>query len=288
MFARTKRILSSALSSPWAKLYLASGILTAAACGGMGEGDYEVYRVAFDQTAVNANCYADDVPLSMAEDRSDVLNAATMMFFIDAEGTPRLDTGSIILVGQDRGDDRYEFEGEILDVEYQGATADTAKYTTLEKIEIVFDRDGGKTITGEVSNRVELDCSGSGCPPRYEGLCTKSTDFTGIRVDEEVFTVNGESVPRGQTPVATFDDNIGTLPGTGTGTATSTDTTTTGGLSSEWDSTCTLYQSCFGADADCEALFTPFVDDFTCSNCLQSASSCDALSSCYSFDCIPE
>jgi len=91
---------------------------SAVACDGMQEGDYTVYRISYEPTEASASCY-DGVDLgpSVTEDSTDLQRAATFILYIGADDTPMLDTGAVVLEGEDNGDDSYTFKGVTKDVE---------------------------------------------------------------------------------------------------------------------------------------------------------------------------
>ena len=95
---------------------LSLGVLAPAACA-MEAGDYVVYRVAFAEQSFSASCFEDAASqASTTEDSSSIYGAATLILYISDDGLPRLDTGDMVLSGEQVGDD-FTFDGKSVDVE---------------------------------------------------------------------------------------------------------------------------------------------------------------------------
>lgn len=88
------------------------------ACGGLGAGDYEVYRIAFSRTQLAQDCFdGDALPDSIREDTTTIRQGATFVLYFDGSDTPLLDSGAWVLSGSGSGDS-YSFDGNNVDVEF--------------------------------------------------------------------------------------------------------------------------------------------------------------------------
>src|SRR5688572_29462258 len=88
-----------------------------AGCGGIGPGDYVVYRMAFQQTERSADCYGStEVPIDDQDDSSSLFEAGTFVLYVAADETPYLDVGEFSLKGSDLGSGEYKFDGDSVDV----------------------------------------------------------------------------------------------------------------------------------------------------------------------------
>jgi len=97
---------------------IATSLLGAAGCGGLGPGDYVTYRVAFDDTRPAASCYpGDEIPTSIKDDKTTFRNGSTFLIYIASDEEALLDTGDVVLNGSIDGDS-YSFSGKVTDVEY--------------------------------------------------------------------------------------------------------------------------------------------------------------------------
>src|SRR5690606_6642307 len=102
-------------------LQLLALIATAAAlggCGGIGPGDYLVYRIAFEETAKSPDCYgAGQVPVDEQDDSRSLYVSGTFILYVGADESYHLDTGGATLRGVDEGDMQFVFTGSSIDVE---------------------------------------------------------------------------------------------------------------------------------------------------------------------------
>ncbi|MEM1029668.1 MAG: hypothetical protein AAF928_00810 [Myxococcota bacterium] len=128
----------------------ALAMLGAAATGcstEMGDGDYEVFRIAFDSERVDAGCYVNgEIPDSIREDSTTLKSAGTVIMYLTGPDEVYLDTGSMVLAGEPDGELAYEFEGEVVDVDIPaGSTmidADRDGIDDFEDPSIDSDQDG--------------------------------------------------------------------------------------------------------------------------------------------------
>ena len=125
---------------------IATSLLGAAGCGGLGPGDYVTYRVAYDDTRPAASCYpGEEIPTSIKDDKTTFRSGATFIIYIASDEEALLDTGGLVLNGSIDGDS-YSFSGKITDIEYPaGDVIMDADHDGIEDIEdpvIDADADG--------------------------------------------------------------------------------------------------------------------------------------------------
>jgi hypothetical protein len=167
---------------------LAGAALSIAAltgCSGLEPGDYIVYRIAFQQPQLEAECFAAGaVPVNQQDDSSSVFTAGTFILFMGADETPYLDTGVSVLSGEG-SDDEYAFSGSFVDVNYQGPM-DEVKQTSANTTDIDMAVDG-ETVSGTVHQIESFDCTSSDptmCPDPPSTRCTSTTPFSGGEVED--------------------------------------------------------------------------------------------------------
>lgn len=236
------------------------------ACGGLGAGDYEVYRVAFSRQVLGQDCFdGDALPDSIREDSTTIRQGSTFVLYFDRDDTPLLDSGAWVLSGEGDGDE-YSFSGNDTDVEFppgiivfdsdgdglddqngedpfvdaDGDSLDDQlddpevdtdmdglddrfqdnlvdadgdgeddriveleagyKFITVEQINVDLTLDGD-VVSGTVTSSTNSSCQGDGCPEDFGGTCTVTTNFDGVRVEDESASFGtGNSVPSSPSP----------------------------------------------------------------------------------------
>jgi len=176
------RLLARAGRLALGTLALGGLITSATACGGFGPGDYRVYRIAFQESQQGEDCYATGmVPVDEQDDSSSLYTSGTFILYVGADDTPYLDTGNITLAGSDDGDS-YAFAGASVDVSYQGDMQQTRLETRVDmSIDLTID---GDTMSGEVVEKNQQSCQGTGCPDPPSSSCTRTTPFIGGLVED--------------------------------------------------------------------------------------------------------
>ena len=151
-------------------------------CGGVGPGDYVVYRVSFSEIEQGSSCYPDKyVPPDVRSDSTTLRDSATFILYAGAEDKFYLDTGDSTLEGTQEGD-KYSFEGKAVDVNYDTPDGQGSKRTSTltTTIEMTVD---GEVVTGSLTSKTSYKCSGSTCGQPIPS-CTESGDFVGTQVDD--------------------------------------------------------------------------------------------------------
>jgi len=163
---------------------LGTALVTATmGCGGFGPGDYRVYRVGFEQSEPQENCFASGaVPLDIQDDTSNLYASGTFVVFIGADESFYLDAGSSILRGTESGD-TIDFVGNNTDVTVEGDPMEPTRTTVVSDLQITFTIDG-KVGQGTVTDTQSTDCSGPNCPDPAASACTNITDFIAGEVDD--------------------------------------------------------------------------------------------------------
>lgn len=148
--------------------------LAATGCGGLGAGDYEVYRVAAAEPQLSADCFASGAPTTGVS--SDIRTGATLVLFLDSQEVPYLDTGARVFEGGRSGNE-YRFLGTNL------ITANGFSSSQQVQIDMILD---GDTVEGNyrtTSTTCIPSPTGGNCTP---SSCTTDTDFDGVRVEDEL------------------------------------------------------------------------------------------------------
>lgn len=153
---------------------------TSVGCGGIGPGDYIIYRVAQTSADQSSGCYGGTVPPDEKYDSSTFRATGTFIIYAGAEDKFYLDDGKDTLEGTLDGD-TYTFTGKKTDVNFSGAN-DSTKITDSETLTITVTVDGS-TVTGQAVDKVSEKCSGTGCPAAPPS-CTVTIEFVGTEVDD--------------------------------------------------------------------------------------------------------
>ena len=164
------------------KLLVVAAALSLCACDGLSPGDYLVYRVAFQQPQMSADCFAAGaVPVNEQDDSSSVFTAGTFILYMGADEVPYLDLGTITLAGEGSSDE-FTFKGSSVDVNFSGDMNQTRQETRISTtIDLTID---GETISGTVKQSTRTDCSGPECPDPPSTNCTTTTPFVGGEVED--------------------------------------------------------------------------------------------------------
>ncbi|MEM1034879.1 MAG: hypothetical protein AAGN82_31350 [Myxococcota bacterium] len=156
-----------------------------AGCGDeFGPGDYRVYRVGFELSQPQENCFASGaVPVNVQDDTSSLYASGTFVVFVGADENFYLDAGTNILPGG-QGGDTIEFAGTDTDVNVEGDEMDPTRTEVTTDLRVTFTIDG-KVGQGTVTDTRSSSCDGPDCedePPT--GACTNITNFIAGEVED--------------------------------------------------------------------------------------------------------
>jgi hypothetical protein len=157
--------------------------LAISACGGIGPGDYVVYRIAFQEPNRSEGCYANgQIPVNEQQDTSNQFIADTWILYVGANDKAYLDLGSTTLQGDESGG-TYTFAGQSTDVEqYDDGNGGVERTETRTlATDVTFNVDG-KVADGVMNQTENFQCSGNNCPEPIN--CTTVTNFVGGQVKD--------------------------------------------------------------------------------------------------------
>jgi hypothetical protein len=154
-------------------------------CGGLGPGDYVIYKVAIEPGSKSSGCYfpADGPDLNTKSDSTNARSSATWILTAGPEDQFFLDIGSASLVGE-ATDDGYDFSLRDVDVQYDDPNDSTStKRTTTTSTSISMTIDGD-AVSGSATSKTSFKCSGPNCGNQAIPSCTISNDFTGSDITD--------------------------------------------------------------------------------------------------------
>ncbi len=158
--------------------------LLATACGGLGAGDYVVYRIAATEGSLGSDCNADD------DDSSTLRDTVSAVLYVAGgeEDQPLLDFGGDVLTGSET-DDGYTFSGSTVDREpFGGQTIFDSDHDGVDDVDdpmVDSDADGEEDFTDA---DVDVDMDGL-----HDLLEDDIVDLDGDGEDDRIVT-SGESV----------------------------------------------------------------------------------------------
>lgn len=139
------------------------------ACGGLGAGDYVVYRVASAEAQLSGDCANDpDSSSTLREGGTFVIYAVAT----EADDVFYLDTGDAVIEGA-ATDDGYAFAAKVVDVEGTGGNQITQ---TVEYSAAVTDK--GDEVEGTFTTKSTLTT------PNSSESCTSTVSFVGVELDD--------------------------------------------------------------------------------------------------------
>lgn len=154
----------------------------AAACGGIGAGDYAIYRIASPEAALSGDCN------NNPDHTSTLLGGGTFVIYAiggDGDDTFYLDAGGTVLKGAET-DDGWAFDGKTTDVQDVGQNT-TITHTTTYAVTVT---DEGDQISGTYKVTDEQSCTGNGCGNNDNATCTATATFTGVMVDDSAIAIS--------------------------------------------------------------------------------------------------
>jgi hypothetical protein len=159
-------------------------LLGATACGGIGPGDYRVYRVAFEQWTEAPNCSETGViPVDQQDDSSSEFVSGTFVFYVGADENFYLDSNGVALRGTETGEEDYSFSGSTTVVDIEGDPMDPGSVeTTVTDLKVQFNIEG-EVVEGNVERTDSYTCEGPNCMPDPTNQeCTRTAPFIGGEV----------------------------------------------------------------------------------------------------------
>lgn len=189
------------------------GVLTCAAavtaCGEMGSGDYLVFRVGVSEQELSADCYDNDIPEAVAEDKSTFRAGATFVLYYVNDTDARLDLGGMVLEGDGNGE-TFSFDGSSTDVEpFGGETIWDADHDGIDDSVDPFvdsDMDGLDDNDSTIDTFVDVD--NDGLDDRFEDPIV---DANNDGVDDRIVELPSNSRLTAKTTVdvdLTFDGEV--------------------------------------------------------------------------------
>ncbi|HTJ81315.1 MAG TPA: hypothetical protein VL400_06310 [Polyangiaceae bacterium] len=146
----------------------------AAACGGFGAGDYEVFRISSPEAKLSGDCQNDP------DTTSTFYNGATFILYAtsgDSDDVYYLDIGTTVLTGATT-DDGYSFSGKSTNVQDAGG----ATITTTTTVTVALTVDGNQ-CSGTATTVQQSACSGN-CDFFDPSKCTSTSTFTGVLLED--------------------------------------------------------------------------------------------------------
>jgi hypothetical protein len=273
-------------------------------CGGIGPGDYVIYRVSYGELSRSSGCYPDkEVPADEKSDSTTYRTGTSFILYAGAEDAFYLDTGEKTLQGT-KSSDTYAFAGKAVDVEYSNPNGTGAKTTVTVTATVDMTVDG-EAVSGKVTTKTTQKCTGSdACPDDFS--CTESVDFVGMEVEDvQLFHEADEGGEGGPDPIVPPDPQGSSSTGFGGSggsggfgaSSSSSSSSSSSGTGGAGCLTCsTWFEGVPGTI--CEQSFTYVQDVFTCAcsfacadtGCFNTCSNGMMDSSCSScvssdFDC---
>lgn len=158
-------------------------------CGGLGPGDYVLFRVAFsEQVEQTDGCFGvNGIPPNEELDQSNFRQSSLFIIYGATEaGEDKLflDTGEITVEGYEK-DDLFVFAGESTDVDFTEVNGGGDEHTTRIKLLINLSIDG-TSMAGSVEATEIESCAGTTCAltmpdPRS---CVTKTPFVGTEIED--------------------------------------------------------------------------------------------------------
>jgi hypothetical protein len=158
---------------------LAAAAMGVSACDGMSAGDYSVYRVSLEAAEYGDSCFSEtgSALASIAEDSTNLRNGATFIFYLSEGDVPMLDTGSLVLEGEDRGADTFKFKGEIVDVEVPAGS-------------VIYDSDHDGL--DDYENDTFVDADADGIDDQIDEMVDVDGDFLDDRFEDDIVDMNND------------------------------------------------------------------------------------------------
>lgn len=139
------------------------------ACGGIGAGDYVVYRVASNEASLSGDCTDDP------DHSSNLLDGATFIIYgvaTESDDVLYLDAGTLVFEGA-ATDDGYAFSGKQVDVQGGGGTT----FTSTVDYSVTL-TDNGSDVAGTFTVKSTNET------PNATNTCTSTRTFIGVQLDD--------------------------------------------------------------------------------------------------------
>lgn len=155
----------------------------------VGEGDFQVYRVAVGDTVTADACFTEDDPRPLEDElsSSSYFAAQTWTIFYGAGDKVILDAAGVSIGGEETSGG-FEFTGYTVDVSYDGIDNLEAKVTVTTTTNLNIE-ESGDGISGEVVDLIVTTCDFLTATPS-SGLCQatsnceRRTPFAGVEIDD--------------------------------------------------------------------------------------------------------
>lgn len=141
-----------------------------ASCGGISEGDYVVYRVAFEEAKKDPGCYADDsIPIAQQYDSKTFQSGQTLILYVASGDSAMLDIGGLVLQGS-IDDDPYRFSGDDENIEFpfSDMAVDSDRDGIADLNDPFVDADGDGDEDDDVKTDAKVDTDGDDRDDREE------------------------------------------------------------------------------------------------------------------------
>lgn len=160
-------------------------VLVAPACGGIGAGDYAVYRIASREAVVSGDC--------TNEDSTTLLSSGEFVLYIAAgeSDTPLLDLNGSVLPGEET-DEGFNFSGKDVDKEtFGGQTILDADHDGLDDLGEDDAVDADEDGLDDLSEDDLVDVDGDDQDDRF---ADDLVDADGDGVDDNIVDLGGDTL----------------------------------------------------------------------------------------------
>lgn len=159
-------------------------------CGGIGPGDYVLFRVGFsEQEKKTKGCYGPSgaVPANEGSDKTNFRGSSLFIIYgatEDGEDKLFLDTGETTIDGYEEAGG-FIFTGNSTDVDFTEVNGAGDKHTTTNKLLIELTIDGASMV-GSAESTVKQTCSGTTCDLTLPAPinCVTTTTFVGTEIED--------------------------------------------------------------------------------------------------------
>jgi hypothetical protein len=146
--------------------------IPAIGCGGIGPGDYVIYRIALSEPSLSGDCSSD------SEDSSTFRDSQTFILYAGPNEKFYLDAGQGTLEGS-ATDEGFKFSGKSVDVD----DVPDQKQTTTTDVSVTVTVDGA-AVSGTVTTKQTVTCTGTNCGGAGNFSCTQTSKFVGSEIHD--------------------------------------------------------------------------------------------------------
>jgi hypothetical protein len=153
-------------------------------CGGIGGGDFVIYRVALAQTAKKSGCFGPNGPDANTKfDTDDHVDIATWEITAAPNDVYDLNGYTVGLSGS-KIDGGYEFKSTKKNVDYANDDFNSNHKETITDTWDIPITTSGAEISGTITHTQKHTCTGDGCPVDGFPTCTETNDFVGTKIND--------------------------------------------------------------------------------------------------------